>query len=64
MAGDAECRIGEPHTAARRVEAVTGWGTGSDIVGLRLPPSAAGVQACSRTVEGPIRGLFEDIAET
>jgi hypothetical protein len=52
MAGEAECRIGEPHTAARRVEAVTGLGTDSDIVLLRMPPSTGGVQACSRTVRG------------
>jgi hypothetical protein len=55
MAGDAEWRMGAPHTAAKRVEAVTGLGTDSDIVGLRMPPSTADVQACSRTV----RGLFE-----
>ena len=43
-------------TAARRVEAVTGLGTDSDIVLLRMPPSTGGVQACSRTVREP----FED----
>jgi hypothetical protein len=53
MAGDAEWRMGAPHTAAKRVEAVTGLGTDSDIVALRVPPSTADVQACSKTSPEP-----------
>jgi hypothetical protein len=68
IAGDAECRMGDPQTAASRVDAVTGFGTGSDIVGsgcreggspakpLRLVFGPAATGGPGQTSEDPADG--------